>query len=60
MLNDLATFENHLAVPETDKHITTVNLFILFTGLTVVLEKIFESPLDCKQIQPVHPKGNQS
>ena len=21
---------------------------------------VFESPLDCKQIQPVHPKGNQS
>ena len=27
---------------------------------TVVLEKTFESPLDCKEIQPVHPKGNQS
>ena len=27
---------------------------------TVVLENIFESPLDCKEIQPVHPKGNQS
>ena len=27
---------------------------------TVVLEKILESPLDCKDIQPVHPKGNQS
>ena len=26
---------------------------------TVVLEKTFESPLDCKQIQTVHPKGNQ-
>ena len=26
---------------------------------TVVLEKTLESPLDCKQIQPVHPKGNQ-
>ena len=25
-----------------------------------VLEKILESPLDCKEIQPVHPKGNQS
>ena len=23
-------------------------------------EKILESPLDCKEIQPVHPKGNQS
>ena len=28
--------------------------------LTVVLEKIPESPLDCKEIQPVHPKGDQS
>ena len=27
---------------------------------TVVLEKILKSPLDCKEIQPVHPKGNQS
>ena len=27
---------------------------------TVVLEKTLESSLDCKEIQPVHPKGNQS
>ena len=27
---------------------------------TVVLEKTLESSLDCKDIQPVHPKGNQS
>ena len=27
---------------------------------TMVLEKTLESPLDCKDIQPVHPKGNQS
>ena len=27
---------------------------------TVVLEKAVESPLDCKEIQPVHPKGDQS
>ena len=27
---------------------------------TVVLEKILESSLDCKEIQPVHPKGDQS
>ena len=27
---------------------------------TVVLEKTLESPLDCKNIKPVHPKGNQS
>ena len=24
----------------------------------LVLEKTFESPLDCKEIQPVHPKGD--
>ena len=28
--------------------------------LNVVLEKTLESPLDCKEIQPVHPKGDQS
>ena len=27
---------------------------------TVVLEKTLESPLDCKEIQPVHPRGDQS
>ena len=27
---------------------------------TVVLEKTIESPLDSKEIQPIHPKGNQS
>ena len=26
----------------------------------LLLEKPLESPLDCKEIQPVHPKGNQS
>ena len=29
-------------------------------ALIVVLEKTLESPLDCKEIQPVHPKGDQS
>ena len=28
--------------------------------LTVLLDKTLESPLDYKEIQPVHPKGNQS
>ena len=27
---------------------------------TVVLEEVLESPLDCKESQPVHPNGNQS
>ena len=26
----------------------------------MVLEKNLESPLDCKEIQPIHPKGDQS
>ena len=26
----------------------------------MVLKKTLESPLDCKEIKPVHPKGNQS
>ena len=26
----------------------------------MVLEKTLESPLDCKEVQPVHPKGDQS
>ena len=26
----------------------------------MVLEKTLESPLDCKEIQPVHPKGNHT
>ena len=26
----------------------------------LVLEKTLESPLECKEIQPIHPKGNQS
>ena len=28
--------------------------------LTVVSEETLESPLDCREIQPVHPKGDQS
>ena len=28
--------------------------------LNVVLEKTLESPLDCQEIKPVHPKGDQS
>ena len=30
------------------------------TDKALVLEKTLESPLDCKEIQSVHPKGNQS
>ena len=42
----------------TMKWITYMYTYIPFW--TVVLEKTLESPLDCKEIQPVHPKGDQS
>ena len=35
-------------------------LLINLWSPTVMLEKTLESPLDCKEIQPVHPKGDQS
>ena len=35
-------------------------MFFTWCFWTVVLEKSLESPLDCKEINPVHPKGNQS
>ena len=34
--------------------------YIITKAWTVVFEKTLESPLDCKEIQPVHPKGNLS
>jgi len=36
--------------------LSTEELMLLNCGL----EKTLESPLDCKEIQPVHPKGNRS
>ena len=53
-------------------HLMSTTLVSLFTNTcnlgvpnnwwfwTMVLEKTLESPLDCKEIQPVHAKGNQS
>ena len=32
---------------------------LMFLNCWRVLEKTLESPLDCKEIQPVHPKGDQ-
>ena len=37
-----------------------LTFFNLSLNSTVVFEKTLESPLDFKEIQPVHPKGNQS
>ena len=39
-----------------EKNLSTQELMLLI----VVLEKTLESPLDCKEIQSVHPKGDQS
>ena len=32
----------------------------IIDAFELLLEKILENPLDCKEIQPGHPKGNQS
>ena len=40
----------------TKRRLSTEELMLL----TVVLEKTLESPLDCKEIQPVHSEGDQS
>ena len=49
------------------RQLSTEDLMLLNCGVgthrhtnAVVLEKTLESPLDSKEIQPVHPKGNQS
>ena len=49
---------NHVWMWELDHKVSWVLKNWCFC--TVVLEKTLESPLDCKEIQPVHPKGNQS
>ena len=33
---------------------------LIIDAFKLVLKKTLESPLDCKEIQPVHPKGHQS
>jgi len=40
--------------------ISTQVTYVTWCFWTVVLEKTLESPLGCKEIQPVHPKSNQS
>ena len=36
-----------------------IDIFVLGFQRTVVLERTLKSPLDCKEIKPVNPKGNQ-
>ena len=51
-------FSSHVWMSELDhKEIWTTDNWCFWN---VVLEKSLESPLDWKEIQPVHPKGNQS
>ena len=54
----LTTLQNHVWMWELDYKESWAPKNWCFW--TVVLEKTLESPLDCKEIQPVHPKGNQS
>jgi len=51
-------FSSHVWMWELDYKETWAPKYWCFW--TVVMEKTLESPLDCKEIQPVHPKGNQS
>ena len=51
-------YSNHVWIWELDHKESWVPKNWCFW--TVILEKTLESPLDCKIIQPVHPKGNQS
>ena len=50
------------APPITKPQMTNKNKYLLnlLTKIKRVLEKTVESPLDCKEIQPVHPEGDQS
>ena len=50
-------FSSHIGMWELDHKEGWVPMNWCFW--TVVLEKTFESPLDCKEIKPVNPKGNQ-
>ena len=53
---DFQIEESFLVVLGQQRKLSTEELVLL----NVVLEKTLESLLDCKKIQPVHPKGDQS
>ena len=44
----------------TNKVNNSQSVYIYVRVYELWLEKTLESPLDCKEIQPVHPKGDQS
>ena len=58
LVKDMVFFSSHVWMWELDYKESWVPKHCCLW--TVGLEKTLESPLDCKEIQPVHPKGNQS
>ena len=58
LVKALVFFSNHVWMWELEHKESWVPQNWCFW--TVVLEKTLESPLDCKEIKPVNPKGNQS
>jgi len=50
----------HLLRKEESRCLSPKTRWSLNLGATLQLEKTLESPLDCKEIQPVHSKGDQS
>ena len=61
LLSRIQGYRYHLSKFHTYALVYYIGVFL--SGLffwTVAFEKALESPLDCKEIQPVHPKGNQS
>ena len=68
MTNLDSIFKSRDITLPTKVHLVKARVFIVViyqceswtVKLTMVLEKTLASPLDCKEIQPVHPKGDQS
>ena len=49
----------HLWESESENSLVLLFESVIYRGIIVVLEKTLESPLQCKEIKPVNPKGNQ-
>ena len=55
-ISNLRHADDTTLMAENEEELSAGELMLL----TVVLQKTLESPLDCKEIQPVHPKGDRS
>ena len=55
-ISSLRHADDTTLMAENEEELSAEELMLL----TVVLQKTLESPLDCKEIQPVHPKGDRS